>query len=67
MTYQISIPASGHQFSAKASDNLLESAIAAGVNLPYGCRNGTCGSCKGDILSGFVHHEDYAVGALTEA
>jgi CDP-4-dehydro-6-deoxyglucose reductase len=67
MTYQISIPASGHQFSAKASDNLLESAIAAGVNLPYGCRNGTCGSCKGDILSGSVHHEDYAAGALTEA
>ncbi|MBZ4200651.1 MAG: CDP-6-deoxy-delta-3,4-glucoseen reductase [Methylotenera sp.] len=67
MTYQITIPSSGHQYSAKASDSLLESAIAAGVNLPYGCRNGSCGSCKGDILNGSVDHGDYAAGALTEA
>ncbi len=67
MSYQISILSSGHHYTAKASDTLLESAIAAGVNLPYGCRNGSCGSCKGDIVSGQVHHGDYAAGALTEA
>ncbi len=67
MTYQITIPSSGHHYSAKASDSLLESAIAAGVNLPYGCRNGSCGSCKGDILSGSVDYGDYAASALSEA
>lgn len=67
MTYQITIPSSGHHYTAKASDSLLESAIAAGVNLPYGCRNGSCGSCKGDILSGSVDYGDYAVSALSEA
>lgn len=67
MTYQITIPSSGHHYTAKASDSLLESAIAAGVNLPYGCRNGSCGSCKGDILSGSVDYGDYAASALSEA
>ncbi|MSP86078.1 MAG: CDP-6-deoxy-delta-3,4-glucoseen reductase [Methylotenera sp.] len=67
MSYQITIKSSGHHYTAKASETLLESAIAAGVNLPYGCRNGSCGSCKGDIVSGEVDYGDYAVSALTEA
>ncbi|OYY81230.1 MAG: CDP-6-deoxy-delta-3,4-glucoseen reductase, partial [Methylophilales bacterium 16-45-9] len=43
-----------------------ESAIEAGFNIPYGCRNGACGSCKGTILSGEVDYGDYARSALSE-
>lgn len=67
MTHQITIRSSGHTYTAKASETVLESAIAAGVNIPYGCRNGACGSCKGDILSGEVDYGDYAASALTDA
>ena len=67
MSYQVTIKSSGHRYTAKASETLLESAIAAGVNIPYGCRNGTCGSCKGDIVSGEVDYGDYTTGALTDA
>jgi CDP-4-dehydro-6-deoxyglucose reductase len=67
MTYQITIQPSGHSYTAKAYETVLESAIGAGFNIPYGCRNGACGSCKGSILSGEVDYGDYAASALTEA
>lgn len=66
MTYQITIQPSGHTCSGKAYETVLESAIEAGFNIPYGCRNGACGSCKGTILSGEVDYGDYARSALTE-
>lgn len=65
MAYQLTIQPSGLQCSAKAYDTLLDTAIAAGAPLPYGCKNGACGSCKGQILSGEVDYGDYAASALT--
>lgn len=67
MTYQITIQSSGHSYTAKAYETVLESAVDAGFNLPYGCRNGTCGSCKGTVLSGEVDYGDHASSALSEA
>lgn len=64
---QITIQSSGHQFDARPSQTIIEAAIDAGVNLPYGCRNGTCGTCKGNIISGEVDYGDYAASALTDA
>lgn len=66
MSYQITIKPSGHVYQAKAYETVLESAIEAGFNIPYGCRNGACGSCKGTILSGEVDYGEYARSALTE-
>ena len=66
MIYQITIQPSGHTCSAKVYETVLESAIEAGFNIPYGCRNGACGSCKGTILSGEVDYGDYARSALSE-
>ncbi|MGB2831344.1 MAG: CDP-6-deoxy-delta-3,4-glucoseen reductase [Methylotenera sp.] len=67
MSYQITIQPSGHCYTAKTYETVLESAIGAGFNIPYGCQNGACGSCKGSILSGEVDYGDYAASALTDA
>lgn len=67
MTHQITIQPSGHLCTAHAHETVLESAINAGFNIPYGCRNGACGSCKGTVLSGEVDHGDYAATALSDA
>lgn len=66
MSYQITLQGSGQQYSAKAYETILESAIQAGINLPYGCKNGACGSCKGTVVSGVVDHGEYASGALSD-
>lgn len=67
MTNQVRIQPSGHQYSVADGETILTGAIDAGFNLPYGCRNGACGACKGKVLAGFVDHGDYQPSALTEA
>ena len=65
--HTITIQPSGHVFKVRPSQTVLEAAIEAGINLPYGCRNGACGSCKGKLLQGSVVHDDYQVSAMTDA
>lgn len=64
---KVTIQSSGHTFDVKPSQTVLEAAIDAGVNMPYGCRNGACGSCKGKLISGKVIHDDYQRSAMTDA
>jgi len=42
-------------FACDPSLSLLDNAIAAGIELPYSCRKGVCGSCAGAVQSGDVH------------
>ena len=43
-------------FTVKAGESVLGAALRQGVMLPYSCKNGTCGSCKGRLDSGEVHY-----------
>ncbi|AKU13796.1 CDP-6-deoxy-delta-3,4-glucoseen reductase [Azoarcus sp. CIB] len=54
MSFQISLEPGGQQFPADADQTILEAALAAGLVLPYGCRDGACGACKGKIIQGEV-------------
>ncbi|HEX5392395.1 MAG TPA: CDP-6-deoxy-delta-3,4-glucoseen reductase [Rhodocyclaceae bacterium] len=56
MSYQVTLKPSGHTFSAPEGQTLLASADAAGLSLPYGCRNGACSVCKVTVLEGKVDH-----------
>jgi CDP-4-dehydro-6-deoxyglucose reductase len=62
----VTIQSSGHQFDVRPSQTVLEAAIEAGINIPYGCRNGACGSCKGKVVTGKVMHDDYQGSAMTD-
>jgi len=65
MSYQIKIQPSGHEFSVNGDETLLEASLNAGFSMPYGCRNGACGACKGKVLSGQVDLGNYQEGALS--
>jgi CDP-4-dehydro-6-deoxyglucose reductase, E3 len=67
MSYQVTIKNSGHTFDVRPSQTVLQAAIDAGINLPYGCRNGACGSCKAKLISGKVMHNDYQSSAMSDA
>lgn len=67
MSFQIIVEPSGKQFTCDTNETILNAAIRAGVGLPYGCKNGACGSCKGKILSGEVTHGTHQEKALTAA
>jgi CDP-4-dehydro-6-deoxyglucose reductase, E3 len=66
VSHQVTIQPSGHQFTVKPGETLLSAALNAGFSLPYGCRNGACGACKGKILAGAVDYGVFQEGALSQ-
>ncbi len=54
MTYQVRIAQSDIEFACAPDTNIVDAAKAAGYELPYSCRSGVCGSCKGRVVSGSV-------------
>src|SRR3954468_534088 len=66
MSHQVIIKPSDHSFTCDAGATVLEAAMAADLMLPYGCRNGACGTCKGKVLSGEVDYGAYQQATLTE-
>jgi len=64
--FLISIKPSERTFTAGAGETLLAAAIRQGVGLPYGCKDGACGSCKCKKLSGVVQHSTHQSKALSD-
>jgi CDP-4-dehydro-6-deoxyglucose reductase len=56
MAFKVTIQPSGHSFEVAENETILDAAMRQGVDLPYGCRNGVCGSCIGHVLSGRVEY-----------
>ena len=46
----------GFQFDCEPGRTLLQSAEAAGLELPSSCRNGTCRSCLCRLLEGRIRY-----------
>lgn len=65
MTFQITVQPSGRTFSSQADETILAAGIRQGIGLPYGCKDGACGSCKCKKLSGSVVHGPHQSKALS--
>ena len=63
---QITIKPSDHAFACDAGETVLQAAMRADLMIPYGCRNGACGTCKGKIISGTVDYGPYQKSTLSE-
>ena len=66
MSYQITLQASGHTFEAEENEFILDAALRQGINFPYGCRSGTCGTCLGRVVSGELEYPSGLPLALME-
>jgi len=64
--HTVTVQPAGHAFQAEEGEAVLAAALRQGMVLPYGCKNGACGSCKGKILSGSVDYGTYQKKALTD-
>ena len=67
MTFQTVIQPSGHSFPIEAHETILEAAIKHGYTLPYSCRDGVCGTCKGRVVTGQVDYGKFQEDTLTDA
>ena len=66
MSYQVTLKTSGKQFTVTQDETVLEAALRQGIKLPYGCKNGACGSCKGKVLEGQIRHGQHSESALSK-
>ncbi len=66
MRYQVTVQPSGRQFAAETDETLLDAALRQGLTMPYGCKDGACGACKGQVMSGSVEHGMAQPHALTD-
>lgn len=67
VSYLVTLKTNGKQFTVSQDETVLEAALRQGINLPYGCKNGACGSCKGKVLEGQVTHGQHSENALSKA
>ena len=67
MSFKITLEPSGLQFDVADGEAILPAAIRQGVGLPYGCRDGACGSCKSRLVAGAVKHGPHQLKALSPA
>jgi CDP-4-dehydro-6-deoxyglucose reductase, E3 len=64
-SFQITVQPSGRSFSVESGEAILAAAIRQGIGLPYGCKDGACGSCKCRKLEGSVVHRTHQGKALS--
>ena len=67
MTFTITVNPAALSFPVARDEAILPAAIRAGVGLPYGCRDGACGSCKSRLVEGRVIHGAHQHKALPVA
>jgi NAD(P)H-flavin reductase/ferredoxin len=63
---RITVHPGNRDISARRDETLLEAGLRAGIAMPYECRNGGCGVCKGVILNGSIDHGSYQKSALSD-
>ncbi len=64
MTFTVTLQPSRRSFQVESDATVLQAAIREGVGLPYGCKDGACGSCKSRLLEGRVIHGAHQPKAL---
>jgi NAD(P)H-flavin reductase/ferredoxin len=52
VSFKIQIQGSDEAFDCASSENLLDAAMRQGIEMPYSCRKGVCGNCKGRVVHG---------------
>ena len=67
MSFTVTIQPANRSFSVERDEPILAAAIRQGIGLPYGCRDGACGSCKSRLLEGRVIHGAHQLKALSVA
>jgi CDP-4-dehydro-6-deoxyglucose reductase len=66
MSFQVSVQPSGRAFSVDKDETILAAGVRQGVGLPYGCKDGACGSCKCLKVSGEIQMSAYQSKALSD-
>jgi CDP-4-dehydro-6-deoxyglucose reductase, E3 len=67
MSLNVTLKPANRSFAVERDEPILVAALRQGIALPYGCRDGACGSCKSRLLEGRVIHGVHQQKALSAA
>jgi CDP-4-dehydro-6-deoxyglucose reductase len=67
MSFTVTLQPANRSFTGMRDEPILSAAIRQGIGMPYGCRDGACGSCKSRLLEGRVIHGAHQLKALSVA
>ena len=65
MSFRVTLQPADRHFEVESDEFILGAAIRQGIGLPYGCRDGACGSCKSRLVEGRVSHGPHQAKALS--
>lgn len=65
MSLTVTLKPAERSFTVERDERILAAALRQGIGLPYGCRDGACGSCKSRLLAGRVIHGAHQSKALS--
>ncbi|HUP37999.1 MAG TPA: 2Fe-2S iron-sulfur cluster binding domain-containing protein [Candidatus Limnocylindria bacterium] len=57
MKISVTARSGAHEFECEPGEKILHAGLRSGVELPYECGTGTCGTCKARLVSGRVESE----------
>src|SRR5512137_933939 len=67
MGFTVTIRPSGRSFTTEGDETVLAAALRNGIGLPYGCKNGACGTCRCKLVGGTLLHTAHSASALSDA
>jgi vanillate O-demethylase ferredoxin subunit len=56
--FTVVLQRSGKEVMVRAGQTILDAVQAAGIDVPYSCMEGICGSCETKVISGVPDHRD---------
>ncbi|HEY4128899.1 MAG TPA: CDP-6-deoxy-delta-3,4-glucoseen reductase [Gammaproteobacteria bacterium] len=65
MSKTVTLMPSARSFHVEDGETVLAAALRQGIHLPYGCRTGSCGTCRAHCLEGKSHYPEGTPLALT--
>ena len=65
--FEIELARNGRCLAVPPGQSILDTLLAAGVEVPWSCGEGFCGSCATRVLAGRPDHRDTVLGAAERA
>lgn len=65
--FVVELAKSGRSFPVLAGKTILDTLVEAGLNLPFSCEQGVCGTCETKVVSGVPDHRDLVLSESERA
>jgi ferredoxin len=65
--FTVELARAGKTLHVADGQTILDAVLDAGINVPFSCREGICGTCRTRVLAGEPDHKDFVLSAAERA